>query len=104
MIRAEFLKDGDRLSAFRISGHSGYADAGSDIVCAAVSSASQLVCNTITEHYNDKADVEVGDNVLSLKLREASDASFILIGALYEHLVILSEDYPDTISVTIKRR
>ena len=60
MIRAEFRKDGDRLSGFTISGHSGFADAGKDIVCAAVSSASQLVCNTITDHYMDKADVEVG--------------------------------------------
>ena len=37
MISALLLRNGDRFTGFRASGHSGYAEAGSDIVCAGVS-------------------------------------------------------------------
>ena len=37
MTRCEFFMEGDRITGFTVYGHSGYAEAGSDIVCAAVS-------------------------------------------------------------------
>ena len=48
MIYAEFFTRQEKLYGFKISGHAGYADKGEDIVCASVSSAVQLVANTIT--------------------------------------------------------
>ena len=39
MTRVEFTTEDDRITGFTVSGHSGYAEAGSDIVCAAVSAA-----------------------------------------------------------------
>lgn len=44
MIRVELYYDKECLSAFKISGHAGYANHGEDIVCSAV---SILVINTI---------------------------------------------------------
>ena len=35
--------EGDRITGFEARGHSGYAEAGADIVCAAVTSAIRLV-------------------------------------------------------------
>ena len=37
MTRCEFFTENDRITGFSISGHSGYAEAGQDIVCAAAS-------------------------------------------------------------------
>ena len=49
MIQVIFtVKDND-ICGFEISGHSDYAEEGSDIVCAAVSSAALMTANTITE-------------------------------------------------------
>ena len=42
MIRAVFAHD---FSGFSLSGHAGYADAGEDIVCAAVSAMANLAVN-----------------------------------------------------------
>ena len=39
----------DRVVGFRVTGHAGYAESGSDIVCAGVTTAVQLVANGITE-------------------------------------------------------
>ena len=45
MIRASFRRSGQGyISGFRVSGHAGFAEKGSDIVCAAVSA---LVINTV---------------------------------------------------------
>ena len=37
MTRCEFFTEDERITGFTVFGHSGYAEAGSDIVCAAVS-------------------------------------------------------------------
>lgn len=86
------------FSGFEISGHAGYGTAeneheGTDIVCAAVSSCTMLVCNAITENFGAKAVVNVGENDISLKLCEADDTAQKLISAFYEHLQTLSGDY-----------
>ncbi|MEG2118226.1 MAG: ribosomal-processing cysteine protease Prp, partial [Clostridia bacterium] len=38
MTKTVFLKRDGKFCGFSVSGHSGYADAGSDIICASVSS------------------------------------------------------------------
>ena len=47
MIQISFFKYGNKVIGFEISGHSGYATVGHDIVCAAISSTSQMTANGI---------------------------------------------------------
>ena len=93
MLKAVFRMNGNDFCGFRISGHAGYGAAGNDIVCAAVSSCTMLVCNAVTESFKARADVNVGENLISLTLREDNSAVSKLIEALYEHLKAISEDY-----------
>ena len=44
MTKIEIFKQKGNIKGYVISGHSGYAEEGSDIVCSAVSSLSQMVC------------------------------------------------------------
>ena len=69
---------------FEISGHSDYAEEGSDIVCAAVSSAALMTANTITEVQSLQADITENDGFLSLNLSQgdAKTAEVILNGLL----------------------
>ena len=48
MICADF-HFGENGISFTVKGHSGSANAGEDIVCAAVSSAVYMAANTVTE-------------------------------------------------------
>ena len=41
MIKITIVKKGDNVTAISCEGHSGYADSGSDIVCAMVSVLTQ---------------------------------------------------------------
>ena len=43
MTTVTFYTEGRRITGFDASGHSGFADAGEDIVCAAVTSTVRLV-------------------------------------------------------------
>ena len=100
MIRSQFKKSDGKFVSFSVSGHAGYDDKGFDIVCAGVSSAVMLVCNSITEVFKIKADISAEDNEISLKIPKSREGS-ALIESLAIHLRAMSEDYPENISVTV---
>ena len=95
MTKATFYFDGNVPYGFLISGHSGFASEGEDIVCASVSSASYMVANTITEILNVNAKIEVSDAKMKLTVNKEQRhiTKDILLG-LKLHLDSLAEDYP----------
>ncbi len=98
MITVTFFRSGS-FSGYEFSGHSDYAESGSDIVCAAVSSAAYLTANYITDSYGIDADVTVEDGYMKLTVNNA-EAS-ILIEGLYRHMLQLEEQYEKEIKVKI---
>ena len=57
MTTIRFFRSHGRLTGFSAMGHSGYGDAGEDIVCAAVTSAVRLAECTINDILKANADV-----------------------------------------------
>ena len=108
MIRAVFERKNGRLCGFRMSGHAGYADAGQDIVCAAVTSAVQYATIMITEQFREpcqeQADEQGDENLVTVRLTspEKGQAAAVLEG-LCMHLSILSEDFPGMIAIKIRQ-
>ena len=102
MTTVTFYCSDDLICGFKVSGHSGYSEEGSDIVCAAISSAVIMTANTITEVQHINADVTENDGFLSLNLstQQAEKARDILNG-LRLHLTALSEQYTKYIKVKI---
>lgn len=100
MVEASFRKSHGKLTGFCVKGHSGYDDFGFDIVCASVSSAVMLTCNAITEVFKIKAEISAEDNLIQCKISQNEEGSK-LIEALMLHLRVLSEDYPENVTVKI---
>ena len=104
MTRCEFFTEEDRITGFSVSGHSGYAEAGSDIVCAAVSAVVTMAEATINDVCGAKAKVRVGENEarITLKLPKSCDeeetVQAVLAGMMVT-LINLQEDYSDFIEV-----
>lgn len=94
---------GDTPDRFEISGHSGYAEEGSDIVCSAVSAMSQLVINTITEVYGEKSTVystEAGSAPhISFKLLHPTPSSLGLIQGFKLQLEEFQSLYPEFLNI-----
>jgi uncharacterized protein YsxB (DUF464 family) len=60
MTSVVFLKDSSsQFVGFSVSGHSGYAVEGSDIVCSAVSSCCELVLNQLCDSFGFDIDVSI---------------------------------------------
>ncbi|MCC8130522.1 MAG: ribosomal-processing cysteine protease Prp [Oscillospiraceae bacterium] len=103
MITALFkVSEAGSYKGFSVSGHSGYSEAGSDIVCAAVSSAVMLTVNSCIDGFDVNAEPEVIDDTVKFIVNKPSENADRLIGSLREHLEALSEEYPDNIAVVVK--
>ncbi len=92
-----------------ISGHSGYADEGSDIVCAYISSAVELVMFILIDEFS--ADVETNINpekafvglAVSPTEKNKEKASVIscCLGGFANQMKEFSKQFPKFVSITI---
>ena len=111
MTRCEFLideqcvdgSDNRRIRGFRISGHSGYAENGQDIVCAAISTAAIMAEAVINDVCHANAKVrDKGNADITLKLPATCDeeesVQAVLVGMML-YLCSLRDEYPDYIEV-----
>ena len=104
MTKCEFFTENDRITGFTVSGHSGYAEAGSDIVCASITAAVTMAEATINDVCGAKAKVRVKqeDARITLTLPASCDeedsVQAVLAGMLL-YLCSLRDDYPDYIEV-----
>lgn len=98
MTEVRFYSFKNKLIGFEISGHSGYAEEGNDIVCAAVSSCAYMVINTITDIIGVNAQVEVSDAHLNFSV-SANDSDKIseIMQGFEMHVKALADDYKNYI-------
>ena len=100
MIRTVFRLHENRLTGFSVKGHSGTAAIGSDIVCAAVSSAAYMTVNTLTEIIGLQPEIEVRDGYLHCFLTEENDSARDLFAGFRLHMEDLASQYPKAIKIT----
>ena len=94
----------DRITGFSVSGHSGYAEQGADIVCAAVSAVVTMAEATINDVCGAKAKVRVKDEQARITLTlpascDEEDTVQAVLAGMMVTLISLQEDYPDFIEV-----
>lgn len=100
MIKAIFKRSFGRISSFRLLGHAGFADAGSDIVCAAVSSSVQLAVNLLDTLSESRARIRITSSEVRVSsIARGGPAAEQTAETLFQHLKDLSGRYPGTVSV-----
>ena len=87
-----------------MSGHSGYAEAGKDIVCAAISAIVTMAEATINDVCGAKAKVRVKEEDARITLTlptacEEEDSIQAVLAGLMLYLINLRDDYEDYIEV-----
>ena len=94
----------ERITGFSVSGHSGYSESGSDIVCAAITAVVTMAEATINDVCGAKAKVRMKEEDARITLTlpascdEEETVQAVLSGMLLT-LINLREDYPDYIEV-----
>jgi uncharacterized protein YsxB (DUF464 family) len=80
MITITLMHDTDhQITGFRISGHSGYSEEGSDIVCAAVSALAQTALLGLMKYAPSQTAYEVEDGFLSVRLSQVSPQGQVIL-------------------------
>ena len=106
MTTVTFFTEGSRITGFDVKGHSGYAEAGADIVCAAITSAVRLTEATVNDIFGLAATVKVREKSGSISLRlpgglSERDEHAVqgLLSGLMLYFTELHDEYPDNIEV-----
>ena len=94
----------ERITGFSVSGHSGYAEAGADIVCAAISAVVTMAEATINDVCGAKAKVRVKNEDARVTLTlpascDEEDAVQAVLAGMMLTLCSLRDDHPDYIEV-----
>jgi len=96
--------DGDRITGFSVSGHSGYAERGEDIVCAAITALVTMAEATINDVCGAKAKVRVKEEDARITLTlptscDEEDTVQAVLSGMMLTLISLREEYEDYIEV-----
>ena len=114
MTRVTFYRRDGIFYGFEEIGHSGFADAGDDILCAALSAMTMLVVNTIEVSFEtdvqylideEKAKITVTSLGALPDYAEDEKMQYAVSGVLkgyYNELMDLTEEYYDFLSVEVK--
>ncbi|MBQ8922554.1 MAG: ribosomal-processing cysteine protease Prp [Oscillospiraceae bacterium] len=108
-LKAVFEQSEGLYAACTVTGHADCTDGdpSGQILCAAVSSAMQLTCNTLTECFHADAEItELPDdgvqNMLSLRLRKPDSVQSEILHGLLIHFQALTEDFDGMMAVKIR--
>ena len=114
MTKIVFFRSGGVFYGFEEQGHTGYGEAGEDILCAALSSMTMFLINTIEVAYASSVDYEINEDDTCIRVCakaalpefESDDykryaVSGIMMG-FYCQLGDMLEEYGDYLDVSVK--
>ena len=106
MTTVTFLTEGKRIIGFDAKGHSGYAEAGSDIVCGVNLGARRIINTNMNDGLGLAASVKVHEKSGSIEFRlpgglsaAAESTCQSLLAGLMLYFTELHDEYPENIEV-----
>ena len=95
MIEVSVRKDG-----IVVSGHAGYAPAGSDIVCAGVTALTQELIRSMEGLTDDRIETDIGSGIASIQYGGLSEKGKLLIDSFFIGICMIAEEFPDYVRIT----
>ena len=69
MTKIVFFRSGGAFYGFEEHGHTGYGDAGDDVLCAALSSMTMLIINTVEVAYASDVEYTIDEGATHIMVR-----------------------------------
>ena len=116
MTKITFFKHNDVFYGFKESGHAGFAESGSDIVCSALSAMTMLIVNAIEVSSDSNIDYSIDEQTTEItvlakaalpEFEEDEKKRYAVSGlfmAYYYQLNDLLDEYYDYLSVEVVDR
>ena len=106
MTKVEIFRENGNIIGYKASGHSGYSEQGSDIICSAISTSLQMTLIGIQEVLKLKVDFKINDGFLDVDLKNISQDKLTQTNILTEAMAIflkeLTKQYPKYIRLVEK--
>ncbi len=106
MTSVTFYTQEGRITGFEAKGHSGYAEAGEDVLCASIGAAITLVEATVNDVLGLAAAVRTDEKRALISLRlpgglgpTAESTCQSLLTGLMLYFTMLHDEYPENIEV-----
>lgn len=103
MTKITIFKKNGNICEYQIKGHSGFAEAGKDIVCAGVSTAGQMALIALREVLMLDVEFDIKDAYLHVKLEnfENSEAQVVL-RAMEKTLEDIAKNYDKNVRMEVR--
>ncbi len=113
MTKIVFYRSGETFYGFEEHGHTGYGEAGDDVLCAAISSMTMLIINAIEISYGGDVEYTIDEDTADIRViakgalpenEEDEKKRFAISGLLaayYYQLNDLLEEYYDYLDVDV---
>jgi len=98
MIKVNIKKNNNIICEVLIKGHADYADAGKDIVCAAVSTMATTTINNIII-LDESIDYEEKSGMLDIRVKKDTEINQKLLNNMINMLNELKNQYPKNIEI-----
>lgn len=92
----EIRKSGERIS---ITGHAGYDEPGKDIVCAAISTLSQVFVASVEELTAAKIKTAQTGGYMEIVIEESTERAQVLIDSFLLGCRMVADEYPEYVRV-----
>ena len=108
MTNVTILRSKEGIRGFVADGHSGYADAGSDIVCSAISALTQSAAMGLSELLHISLDLQVKDGsmrcLLPSEMRaQTREEANLILETMVLGIRAIQETYGDYIKLTERK-
>ena len=89
------------LAGFKVSGHTGFAKAGEDIVCSAVSFMSITCSNALESVAGTKPQLIQKDALLDIRVAEPNEKAITIFKVFEQGMKDLKASYPTHIKLSV---
>lgn len=91
------------ITGYKVEGHSDLAEAGQDIVCAAVSAITQTPILGLERHLKRHIVYKIFDGVLNVKLDKADELTQAILASMQFAMQDVASKYPENVRIIEQR-
>ena len=103
MTRITIFKKNGKICEYQIKGHSGFAEEGSDIVCAGISTAGQMALIALNEVLKLDVEFDIKDAYLHVFLKDFQDAKAqVVLRAMEKTFEDITKNYDKNVRMEVR--
>lgn len=106
MTKITIFKKNDIIWSYQVKGHSGFAEEGKDIVCSAVSTATQMTLVGLKDVLKLNVESIIEDGFLQVRLLDGDENNKdaqVLLNTMFLTLKDISKNYAKNVKMEVRK-